>query len=55
MLSMPPATINWASPARIACAASMTALRPDPQTLLMVSAATVGGRPAWSAACRAGA
>ena len=42
MLSMPPATISWASPARIAWSASMTAFRPEPQTLLIVSAATVG-------------
>ena len=55
MFSIPPATTTRASPSRTACEASMTALSPDPQTLLMVSAATVGGKPAFSAACRAGA
>ena len=44
-----------ASPARIDCAASMTALRPEPQTLLMVTADTVAGTPALIAAWRAGA
>src|SRR5262245_30884060 len=37
------------------CAASITALRPEPHTLLIVRAATLGGRPAWIAAWRAGA
>src|SRR5262245_31777496 len=55
MLSMPPATITRASPRRTACEASMTAFNPEPHTLLMVSAATVGGSPALRAACRAGA
>src|SRR5215510_10566042 len=32
----------------------MTAFRPEPQTLLTVSAATASGRPPPSAACRAG-
>ena len=54
MLSMPPATIESASPARIAWAASMTALRPEPHTLLIVTAAMVSGKPALRAACRAG-
>jgi hypothetical protein len=40
MLSMPPATTTSASPARMACAASITALRPEPQTLLIVNAPT---------------
>src|SRR6266850_952161 len=37
--------MHWASPALIACAASITALRPDPHTLLMVSAGTDRGLP----------
>ena len=32
----------------------MTAFRPEPQTLLIVSAATWSGSPPLSAACRAG-
>ena len=32
----------------------MTALRPEPQTLLMVRAPTVSGTPAANATCRAG-
>jgi hypothetical protein len=52
---MPPATTTSVSPVATPCAASMTAFRPDPQTLLIVSAATVGGSPAWIAAWRAGA
>src|SRR5574338_178783 len=55
MFSMPPATITLASPARIAAAPIITALRPEPQTLLMVVAPTPSGRPALSAAWRAGA
>ena len=54
MLSMPPAAISSASPARIAWAASMTALSPEPHTLLTVKAAMVSGSPAFRAACRAG-
>src|SRR5689334_9526592 len=53
--SMPPATATSRSPVAMPCAASITALRPDPQTLLMVSAATAFGNPPRSAACRAGA
>src|SRR2546428_3645238 len=52
---MPPATTHCASAALIAWAASITALSPEPHTLLMVSAGTVPGRPAWIAAWRAGA
>ena len=37
------------------CAASITALRPEPHTLLIVSAPTPSARPPLSAACRAGA
>src|SRR5262245_30362073 len=55
MDSMPPATTTSVSPVAMPCAASMTAFRPEPQTLLMVRAATFGGRPAWMAAWRAGA
>src|SRR5262245_47889800 len=36
-------------------AASITALSPEPQTLLMVRAATLAGSPPRMAACRAGA
>ncbi len=43
--SMPPATTISASPALMAWAASITAFRPEPQTLLMVRAATP-----WAAA-----
>jgi hypothetical protein len=55
MFSMPPATTTSASPARISAAASITALRPEPQTRLMVVALVVTGSPASSAAWRAGA
>ena len=51
----PPATIACASPALIAWAASMTALSPEPQTLLTVTAEIVAGTPAASIAWRAGA
>ena len=54
MDSIPPATTISASPARIAWVASMTALSPDPQTMLMVSAPTAGGSQAPSPAWRAG-
>ena len=54
MHSMPPATTTSASPAQMAWAASITALRPEPQTLLMVRASTSQGRPAITAACLAG-
>ena len=46
MLSMPPATTISASPARMACAPLMTALRPEPQTLFTVVHGTVSGSPA---------
>ena len=52
--SMPPATTISNSPARISCAASAIASRPDRHTLLMVIAGTVIGMPAATAACRAG-
>ena len=52
---MPPATAIPISPTAMACAASITALSPEPQTLLTVSAATWSDRPPWSAAWRAGA
>ena len=54
MLSMPPATTISASPALIRSAPRLTALRAEPQTLLMLSAGTWGGNPALKAACRAG-
>ncbi len=53
--SMPPATTTSESPAAIPWAASITAFSPEPQTLLIVRAATEGGRPARIAAWRAGA
>src|SRR2546426_5397855 len=55
MAPMPPATTHCSSPALIAWAASITALSPEPQTLLIVSEGIVPGRPAWIAAWRAGA
>ena len=55
MLSIPPATTISASPALISAAASMIALRPEPQTRLIVVALVESGRPALSVACRAGA
>src|SRR5438552_7468678 len=51
---MPPATAMSMSPARMPWSASITAFRPEPHTLLIVSAATWSGRPPFSAACRAG-
>ena len=55
MFSMPPATATAASPALISAAASMIDFRPEPQTRLIVVADVVSGRPASSAALRAGA
>src|SRR3990170_1392966 len=55
MDSMPPATTSRASPATIWVAASITLLRPDPQTLLIVVQGTLSGMPARSDAWRAGA
>ncbi len=55
MLSIPPATTSSASPARISAAASMMALRPEPQTRLIVVAGVASRRPAPRAARRAGA
>ncbi len=55
MLSMPPATITSAEPALIMSWAKMAACIPDPQTLLTVTASAEFGRPAPSAAWRAGA
>ena len=52
--SMPPATAISMSPVAIPCAASITAFRPEPQTLLIVSAATWSASPPLSAAWRAG-
>src|SRR5262245_34121765 len=52
---MPPATTTSVSSAAMPWAASITDFRPEPQTLLIVSAATFGGSPAWIAAWRAGA
>jgi hypothetical protein len=53
--SMPPDTTHSASPALMAWAASITAFKPEPHTLLMVRAGTVPGTPAWIIAWRAGA
>ena len=55
MFSIPPATITSASPARMDAAPSITAFRPEPQTLLIVVALTPSGSPALRAAWRAGA
>jgi len=55
MLSWPPATMQSASPALMAWAASITAFRPEPQTLFTVSAPTCGSMPALIWAWRAGA
>ena len=52
--SMPPATATSMSPVAMPWAASITAFSPEPQTLLMVSAATRSCRPPLSAAWRAG-
>ncbi|CAH2906374.1 MAG: hypothetical protein CPSOU_0222 [uncultured Paraburkholderia sp.] len=46
MFSWPPAITMSASPAMIALAASMTAFRPEPQTLLIVMPGTAAGSPA---------
>ncbi len=54
MFSWPPAITISASPSRIACAASITAFSPEPQTLLIVIAGTSCGRPALMTAWRAG-
>src|SRR5659263_176910 len=53
MLSTPPATINSASPTRIARAALPTASIPEPHRRLNVTPGTSGGRPARSPAIRA--
>jgi len=47
--------VRRASPAAICDAASITAFRPDPQTLLIVVHGTEFGIPAPRLACRAGA
>src|SRR5436190_9197770 len=52
--SMPPATATAMSPVRMPWSASITAFKPDPQTLFTVSAATWSGSPPRSAAWRAG-
>ena len=52
--SMPPATATSMSPVAMPWAASITAFSPEPQTLLIVSAATRSASPPLSAACRAG-
>src|SRR6516164_6804299 len=54
MFSMPPATAALMLPSAISCAAETIACAPEPQTRLTVSAGTVTGRLAWTAACRAG-
>ncbi len=51
---MPPATTISLSPARISCAASVTARKPDPHALLIVNAGTPIGSLASTAATRAG-
>lgn len=54
MLSIPPAITISASPQRIAWAAMVTLFKPEPQSLLTVSAGTLLGRPALMADCLAG-
>ena len=54
MDSKPPATTTLASPTLMAAAASVIALSPLLQTLLIVVQGTLLGTPALSAACRAG-
>src|SRR6185437_13939570 len=51
--SWPPATTRSESPLAIACAPSIAACRPEPQTLLMVIAGTMYWMPALIAAWRA--
>lgn len=46
MLSMPPATATSMLPAHSWSWASITAFRPEPHILLMVSAVTLSGSPA---------
>ena len=55
MLSMPPATTTSAEPAASMSCAMIAACMPEPHILLTVVASTRFGRPAFSAACRAGA
>ncbi len=51
--SVPPATTISEVPAAMASAACITAASPEPHTRFTVSAGTVAGSPAPSAACRA--
>src|ERR1700741_4254188 len=51
---MPPATTIELFPVCTACAASATAVRPKPQTLLIVMAPVWEAKPPKIAACRAG-
>ena len=55
MLSMPPATITLALPAASMSCANIMARMPLPHILLSVTAPALCGRPAFSAAWRAGA
>ena len=50
----PPATTISAVPVITLCAASATAFRPEPHTMLIVIALTVSASPPRSAACRDG-
>src|SRR5262245_7219264 len=54
MFSWPPAMTMSESPLAIACAPSIAACSPEPQTLLMVMAGTMSGSPAQIDAWRAG-
>ena len=54
MLSWPPATTISLSPQATACAASITAFRPEPQTALIVSPGVSFGTPAFISDWRAG-
>ena len=53
MDSIPPATMTSYSPSLISCEASAMASRPDRHTLFTVTAGTLIGMPAATAACRA--
>ena len=55
MLSIPPATTTSLTPAAMLCCAMVTAFIPEEHTLFTVVQQADGGRPAPSAAWRAGA
>jgi hypothetical protein len=53
MFSVPPQSTTSASPSRISCAPFITAWKPDPHNLLIVSAGAVIGTFAWCPTCLA--